>query len=393
MGGGIAYQSSLSGVPITMKDINQGALDLGMKEAMGILEKGLKRKKLDAKKMAKVVAGITPTLSYGDFKNSEVIVEAVVENEKVKKSVLQEIEKQTSPETVLTSNTSTISIDELAKGLQRPDKFCGMHFFNPVHKMPLVEVIKGKQTSPETVSKVVKYALQMKKVPIVVENCPGFLVNRVLFPYFFGLLELLREGVSYLQVDKVMEKFGWPMGPCYLLDVVGLDTGYHAGVIMADGFPDRMSSDKPSLLKLLVDNKRLGQKNGKGFYQYVPGKKGRIEKHVDPAAEALLASFAESKKEVTDEEIIDRMMLPLITESARCLEEQIVKTPMEVDLGAIYGLGFPPFRGGILKYADTVGLETVCEKASQYSSLGGCYTAPASMRKLAQENKTFYPTI
>ena len=184
-----------------------------------------------------------------------------------------------------------------------------------------------------------------------------------------------------------MEKFGWPMGPCYLLDVVGLDTGYHAGAIMANGFPDRMSSNKPSLLKLLVGSKRLGQKNGKGFYQYVPGKKGRVEKRVDPAAEALLASFAEGQKEVTDEEIIDSMMLPLITESARCLEEQIVKTPMEVDLGVIYGLGFPPFRGGVLKYADTVGLET--QKSFPILSLGGCYTAPASMRKLAQEKQNF----
>ncbi len=393
MGGGIAYQSSRSGVPIVMKDINQGALDLGMKEAMGILSKGLKYKKIDAKKMAQVVAGITPTLSYGDFSSTALVVEAVVENEKIKKSVLKEIEQKTSTETTLTSNTSTISIDELAKDLERPENFCGMHFFNPVHKMPLVEIIKGKKTSEETISKVVKYALQMKKVPIVVGNCPGFLVNRVLFPYFFGLLELLREGVSYQKIDKVMEKFGWPMGPCYLLDVIGMDTAHHAAAVMAKGFPERMGSSKPSLLQVLTDNKRLGQKNGKGFYQYTLNKKGRMEKTIDPAAESLLKSFATTTKEASDEEIIDRMMIPLITESARCLEEKIVTTPMEVDLGVIYGLGFPPFRGGVLKYADTVGLENICEKASQYSSLGGCYTPPAYMLKLVKEKKSFYPSI
>ena len=184
------------------------------------------------------------------------------------------------------------------------------------------------------------------------------------------------------------------MGPSYLLDVVGLDTAHHAASIMAAGFPERMASDKPSLLQLLTDNKRLGQKNSKGFYQYITNKKGRVEKVVDPAAEELLKSFAGGKtKEVSDEEIIDRMMIPLITESARCLEEGIVKTPMEVDLGVIYGLGFPPFRGGVLKYADTVGLSNLCEKASQYTSIGGCYEPPAYMLGLVKAGKTFYPTV
>lgn len=394
MGGGIAYQSAMSGVPIVMKDINSEALKLGLEEAAGILAKGHKRGKVDANKMTKVMAAITPTLSYGDFKGADVVVEAVVENAAVKKSVLNEIEHSVKDDCVIATNTSTISIDELAEDLRNPEKFCGMHFFNPVHKMPLVEVIRGSKTSDHTVAKVVSYALQMKKIPVVVNNCPGFLVNRVLFPYFFGLMELLREGVSFTRIDKVMEGFGWPMGPCYLLDVIGLDTASHASSVMSDSYPSRMASKEPSLLKLFLENKRLGQKNKKGFYEYVTDKKGRLQKVADPAAEALLKGFSGGEsKVVSDSEIIERMMIPLITESARCLEEGIVATPMEVDLGVIYGIGFPPFHGGVLKYADTVGLGAICEKISAYSSLGGCYEAPAILQKLVAEGKSFYSQV
>lgn len=393
MGGGIAYQSAMSKVPITMKDINQEALNLGLTEATSLLTKLHKIKKIDANKMTKVMSQITPTLSYGDFKQADIVVEAVVENISVKKSVLTDIEANTRENAVIATNTSTISIDDLAQDLSRPENFCGMHFFNPVHKMPLVEIIKGKNTSSSTISKVVQYALQMKKVPVIVNNCPGFLVNRVLFPYFYGLMELLREGASLMLIDKTMENFGWPMGPCYLLDVIGIDTAYHASSVMAKAYPDRMSSDKPSLLKLFLDNKRLGQKNKKGFYQYELNKKGKLQKNFDQNCQELLSTFVSSVKEVDENEIIDRMMIPLITESARCLEEKIVATPMEVDLGAIYGLGFPPFRGGILKYADSIGLGAVCEKISQYSSLGGCYEAPAILQNLAKEEKTFYPQV
>ena len=391
MGGGIAYQSACSKVPIVMKDINQGALDLGLKEASKLLAKGHKIGKLDATKMTNIMAQITPSLSYGDFFGSDVVVEAVVENFSVKKTVLEDIEKNISEDAVLATNTSTISIDDLAQGLSRPENFCGMHFFNPVHKMPLVEVIRGAKTSPKALAKVVQYALQMKKIPIVVNNCPGFLVNRVLFPYFFGLMELLREGVSFEQIDKTMEDFGWPMGPCYLLDVIGLDTAFHANAVMAEAYPDRMASDGPSPIRVFLDNNRLGQKNQKGFYKYEVDKKGRPVKKTDEETAALLHSFAGGQTaDVTNSEIIERMMIPLITESARCLEEKIVATPMEVDLGVIYGIGFPPFHGGVLRYADTIGLEAVCEKISQYSSLGGCYEAPEILNRLIAENKKFY---
>ncbi|MDF5015050.1 3-hydroxyacyl-CoA dehydrogenase NAD-binding domain-containing protein, partial [Vibrio parahaemolyticus] len=191
---------------------------------------------------------------YAGIENSDVIVEAVVENPKVKAAVLSEVESHVGDDTVITSNTSTIPINLLAKSLKRPENFCGMHFFNPVHRMPLVEIIRGEHTSDETINRVVAYAAKMGKSPIVVNDCPGFFVNRVLFPYFGGFSMLLRDGADFTKIDKVMErKFGWPMGPAYLLDVVGIDTAHHAQAVMADGFPERMGKQGRDAIDALFE--------------------------------------------------------------------------------------------------------------------------------------------
>ncbi len=212
-----------------------------MTEAAKLLNKQLERGKIDGLKLAGVISTIHPTLDYAGFDRVDIVVEAVVENPKVKKAVLAETEQKVRPDTVLASNTSTIPISELANALERPENFCGMHFFNPVHRMPLVEIIRGEKSSDETIAKVVAWASKMGKTPIVVNDCPGFFVNRVLFPYFAGFSQLLRDGADFRKIDKVMEKqFGWPMGPAYLLDVVGIDTAHHAQAVMAAGFPQRM---------------------------------------------------------------------------------------------------------------------------------------------------------
>ena len=349
MGGGIAYQSASKGTPIIMKDIRTEALELGMGEAGKLLGKLLERKTIDANKMAQVIASITPTLSYGDIDQTDLIVEAVVENPKIKKSVLGELETKVKAGTVLTSNTSTISITDLASDLKRPEDFCGMHFFNPVHRMPLVEVIRGSKTSSETIAKTVQYALQMGKTPIVVNDCAGFLVNRILFPYFFGFNKLLEDGVDFKRIDQVMEKFGWPMGPAYLLDVVGLDTAVHAAKIMADAYPDRMKYEGENIFDIMFKENRYGQKNGKGFYEYTMDKKGKPVKTLNAEVYSLIKKSTKQIIEVSDESIIERMMLPMIIESARCLEEKIVATPIEVDMGLLLGLGFPPFRAWTIK--------------------------------------------
>ena len=387
MGGGIAYQSASKGIPVVMKDINQPALDLGMGEAIKILNKGVQLGKLSAEKMAKVVATITPTLDYSAVAHSDIVVEAVVENPKIKDIVLQEVEGIISDDAILTSNTSTISIDLLATNLKRPEQFCGMHFFNPVHKMPLVEVIQGSKSSEQTVAATVAYATAMGKSAVVVKDCPGFYVNRVLFPYFRGFSLLLNDGADFRQIDKVMTKFGWPMGPAYLLDVVGIDTSYHCEDVLADGYPDRMSKLDGNVVETLFKADKYGQKSGSGFYNYSIDKKGKPKKEFDEAVFDLVGT---PSKEFDDQEIVERMMIPLIFEVVRCLDEGIVDSAAECDMALIYGIGFPPFRGGALKYADEIGLANLVKLAEKYKHLGAAYEIPQRVASMVANNESFY---
>jgi len=391
MGGGIAYQSASKGTPIVMKDIAQSALELGLDEASGILNKQLKRGRIDGKKMAKVLNNITPSLNYESVKDVDIVVEAVVENPKVKAMVLAEVEGHISENAILTSNTSTISINELAKSVKRPEKFCGMHFFNPVHRMPLVEIIRGENTSDETIATVVAYAAKMGKSPIVVNDCPGFFVNRVLFPYFGGFSKLINDGADFAQVDKVMEKeFGWPMGPAYLLDVVGMDTAHHAQDVMAKGFPTRMAKTERDSIDVMFEAQRFGQKNAKGFYNHSLDRRGKPKKDVAPEALELIATVSSGAKEFSSDEIIARTMIPMVIETVRCLEEGIIATPNEADMGLVFGLGFPPFRGGVFQYIDTMGVATFVELADSYAHLGEMYKVTDGMREKAAAGTTYY---
>lgn len=392
MGGGIAYQSASRGTPIIMKDIADKALEIGMGEANKLLSTMVDRKKMTPIKAGEVLSEIRPTLNYGDFGNVDIVVEAVVENPKVKKSVLADVEKIVKPGTIIASNTSSISIEDLSTVMQHPENFLGMHFFNPVHKMPLVEVIYAPKTSKEAIATTVAYATSMGKTAIVVKNCPGFLVNRILFPYFGGWTQLLRDGADFQKMDKVMETFGWPMGPAYLQDVVGIDTSHHVGDVLAEGYPDRMAKTYRTAMDVMYDAKRFGQKNGVGFYKYTTDPKGKPIKAVDEGTYALIKEVQpDGQKDFSDEEIVDRMMIPMIIETVRCLDESIVETAAEADMGLIMGVGFPPFRGGALKYADTVGLKTIIEKCAKYASLGKIYEPTESMKKMAAEGKLYYP--
>ena len=390
MGGGIAYQSAYKGIPIVMKDIAEPAIQLGLDEATGILEKRVSRGRMKPAQMAKVLNNIRPTLSYADIASVDLVVEAVVENPKIKGIVLAELEAQVKHDAVITSNTSTISIDLLAKSLKDASRFCGMHFFNPVHKMPLVEVIRGSKTSDETIATTVAYADAMGKKPIVVNDCPGFFVNRVLFPYFGGFGILLEQGINFSRVDKIMERFGWPMGPAYLLDVVGIDTAHHAQAVMAEGFPERMAGQGEAAVDLMFKEQRFGQKNKLGFYAYEKDKKGRLQKQIDHALVEKLAGLCENPIELSDEQIIDHLMIPLCLEVARCLEEKIVASPAEADLALVYGIGFPPFLGGALKYIDTIGLQNFCDKADALAAVSPLYSVPTQMREMAAQGETFY---
>ncbi len=390
MGGGVAYQSALKGTPILMKDIAQAGIDTGLNEAKKLLARRVEKGRMKADEMADVLNRIVPTLSYGDFKTVDLVVEAVVENPKVKDIVLREVEDVVREDAIITTNTSTISVNLLAKNLKRPENFCGMHFFNPVHMMPLVEVIRGEKSSERAIATTVAYAKAMGKTPIVVNDCPGFLVNRVLFPYFGGFIGLVRDGADFQKVDKVMERFGWPMGPAYLLDVVGMDTAKHAGDVMAEGFPERMKHEGTTAIDVMFEAKRLGQKSNEGFYKYETDKKGKPKKISDPAVYEMLKPVVSGNGEFDDQTIIERMMIPLCIETVRCLEDGIVETPAEADMGLIFGIGFPPFRGGALRYIDSIGLDEFCKLADKYADLGPLYHPTEGMREMAKSGKKFF---
>ncbi len=393
MGGGIAYQSACKDIPIIMKDIKQEALELGKTEAGALLLKQVKRGKIEPEEVTTTLAKIDTTLSYGDFAEVDLVVEAVIENKKIKSSVLAEVEQQVKADCILTSNTSTISITELAESLQRPENFCGMHFFNPVYRMPLVEVIRGEKSSDAAIATTVAYAEAMGKTPIVVNDCAGFLVNRVLFPYFAGFDALVRDGVDIQRIDKVMEKFGWPMGPAYLLDVVGIDTAHHASEVMAEAYPDRMSKEYKSATDVLYENERYGQKNNIGFYKYELDKRGKQKKIPDEDALRIIETVCVNSIQITDEEIIDRMMIPMCMETVRCVEEGIVDHPLDADMGLILGIAFPTFRGGALRYIEEVGMQVFCDQAEKYSHISPIYIPTKGLMKMAKKKETFYPKI
>jgi 3-hydroxyacyl-CoA dehydrogenase / enoyl-CoA hydratase / 3-hydroxybutyryl-CoA epimerase / enoyl-CoA isomerase len=392
MGGGIAYQSASRGVPIVMKDISATALDLGMSEARKLLTTAVETGRLTRDKADAIIGSITPSLTYEGFDDADVVVEAVVENLAVKQAVLREIEEIASPNAILASNTSSLRIGALAEGLRRPENFLGMHFFNPVPKMPLVEVVRGAKTSAQAIAAITAFAAAMGKTPIVVEDCPGFAVNRALTPYLIAFLRLVYDGAGFQEIDKTMEAFGWPMGPAYLIDVIGMDISHHVVEIISAGFAPRMDVPFETALEILLRDGRLGQKNGHGFFYYENDSKGRPRKEIDPDTERLLApGQPNGKTGIREEEIAARMMLPLILEAARCVEDGIATSPGQVDMCLILGLGVPRYLGGALKYADYLGLKTVVQRADGLAGLSPIYRPSERLRAMAAAGEVFYP--
>jgi len=391
MGAGIAYQSASRGIPVWLKDIRRSALQLGMAEVTAILTKALARETITVHELTQTLQIITPTQSNEHIAQPDLVVEAVVENKAIKQQVLTETEQKLAAHGILTSNTSTIPISELASVLRCPESFCGLHFFNPVPKMPLVEVIRGAQTSSDTIERVVAYALALGKLPIVVNDGPGFFVNRVLFAYLSGFRLLLAEGQDPYRIDQIMEqRFGWPMGPARLLDTIGLDTAHHAAQVMAQGFPERMALHGVDPVALLYAAGRLGQKSQQGFYRYRLDSRGKPREEPDTELAHLWYPPTQPVPCYSDDAIEARMMFPLLTEVVRCLEEEIIATPAEADMALLAGLGFPAFRGGPCRYLDQFGLSRFIDLLDDYAALGPLYSAPPRLSAMANQGEHFY---
>ncbi|MFM6926810.1 MAG: 3-hydroxyacyl-CoA dehydrogenase NAD-binding domain-containing protein, partial [Bdellovibrio sp.] len=335
MGGGIAYVAADKGIQVRMKDLNQDALGKGLKHASDLWMKLVKRKSIDKYQFQQKMDAVSVTTDYSGFKNLDVVVEAIVEDMGIKQKVIGECAGQMRPDAIIATNTSSLSVTEMSKGHPRPEFFAGMHFFNPVNKMPLVEVIRGEKTSDETIATIFELTKRMGKMPVVVKDGPGFLVNRLLLPYMAEAAFLMQEGMSIEVVDKAYVKdFGMPMGPFELMDEVGLDVCIKVLKIFKKSFGERI--EMAPCMEALEKSGRLGRKNGKGFYTYsADGKRG----DVDQTIYAALGLGAPTNPHQT-KECVERGIFAMVNEcSLALIEDRIVELPHEVDLGMIMGTG------------------------------------------------------
>jgi len=386
MGSGIAGTAvSQAEVDVRMKDADLGRVAQGILAARAILDDRLKRRRITRFEYARLVALLSGGDSYTGFGRAELTIEAVFEELGVKQQVLREVEAVLPSTGVFASNTSTIPITRIAEAARAPERVIGMHFFSPVAKMPLLEVIPGARTEPQTVSTAVAFGRRMGKTVIVVQDSPGFWVNRILAPYGNELGHLLAEGASIEEIDSMAVRFGFPVGPVTLLDEVGLDVAVKVAGVMQEAYGDHIIPPPGAGIAVLVKEGRLGRKSGRGFYTYKDGKK----RGVDDSVYDLLGVHPNGGPRPA--EILQRLVLPMVNEAARAVGEGVVRSPRDGDIGAIFGFGFPPFRGGPLRYADDLGAERVVTDLERLADRHGARFAPCDvLREQARNGTKFY---
>jgi 3-hydroxyacyl-CoA dehydrogenase/enoyl-CoA hydratase/3-hydroxybutyryl-CoA epimerase len=371
MGAGIAAASAEAGLRVRLKDVTPESAAKGLRTAHDILEKRAKKRKRPRHELRALTDRVEAAYEYTGFGNADLVVEAVFEDVEIKHRVIREIEGAIPEEAVLGSNTSTIPIGRLAEAAARPEKVLGLHFFSPVEKMPLLEIIVTDRTGPAVTATGHAYGKRLGKTPIIVNDAPGFYANRILSPYMAEAALLLEEGVRMEEIDRAMVEWGYPVGPVTLYDEVGLDVAEKAGKIMAAAFPERFPP--ATVIERMTADRRLGRKNGRGFYRYEDGKKAGP----DPAVYALLGS--PPARELPRREIQDRLALVMVNEAVRTLEEGVLRSARDGDVGAILGIGFPPFRGGPFWFVDQAGAAGVVARLRELEAEHGPRFAPARL--------------
>lgn len=384
MGGGIAQLiAAAADLPVRMKDVREDALTSGMAHAGQLFAKQVERRRLSAAESKRKMTLLSPTLDWSGFGDADLVVEAVVEKMDVKQEVFAELARHTPEGAVLASNTSSLSVGGIGAKTPHRERVVGMHFFNPADKMPLVEVIVPEGADPAAVNTVFDFAKRLGKTPVVVRDAPGFLVNRLLMFYSLESLWLLDEGFRIEDLDRAMTEWGMPVGPMALNDDVGLDVAGKVAHILHEAFPDRLPL--PSWLDRLAEGGRLGKKAGKGIYRYQDGERAGP----DPAVYGLLGVTPR----VTNADpgiVADRMVLPMVNEAARCLEEKVVASAGELDLALIFGTGFPPFRGGLCRFADQQGLGSIVATLERLAGTVGARFTPSDALRATAEAGGFY---
>lgn len=383
MGTGIAITFAQAGIPVVVIDSNDAAVEKAKQTVFGMFMYQVQKGRMTQEQAWKLGQSIQFTEDYSEVADADVVIEAVFEDMTVKKQVFEKLDQIVKPEAILASNTSTLDIDEMASSTKRPGKFVGLHFFVPANIMPLLEIVRGNDTSPETLATAFKLGKTLKKTAVLSTNAFGFIGNRMVFDYAKAAGALAEEGVSPTGIDAVAKKFGFPMGPFAMGDLSGIDVAWHIGKARPD-----IAGGRTNIVDRLVEMKRLGQKTMAGYFKYDKNVgKGR-EPIPDPEIEALFAEEAKkagiAPRTVSDEEILQRLTFALINRGAFLLEEGVALRPGDIDIVYVYGYGFPPHHGGPMWYADEVGVKTVYDKVVEF----GWEPAPL-LKKLAKENGKF----
>ncbi|MGG6194344.1 fatty acid oxidation complex subunit alpha FadJ [Pantoea allii] len=386
MGGGIASVSAINaGLPVRIKDISLQGINHALQTSWALLGKKVKRRQLSPAQRQQQMARISGGTDYQGFAHRDMVIEAVFEDLALKRQMVADVEAHCQPDTIFASNTSSLPIAEIAATAQRPQNIIGLHYFSPVEKMPLVEVIPHATTSPETLASTVTLARKQGKTPIVVADKPGFYVNRILTPYINEAMRCVVEGEPIDHIDRALVKFGFPVGPVQLLDEVGIDVGSKISPGLQQAYGERFAA--PSALDAVIQDGRKGRKNGKGFYLY--GSSRFARKKVDPAVYSLLKR--KPVKTQSGAQIAERCVLMMLNEAVRCLDEQVIRSPRDGDIGAVFGIGFPPFLGGPFHYIDRLGAAEMVSRLTRLEQQYGDRFAPCdALLRAAEQQTKFY---
>lgn len=390
MGGGIAYVTAIKGkLPVRIKDINANGINHALKYSWDQLEQKVRRRHLKPAERDAQLALISGSIDYRGFAHRDLVIEAVFEDLALKQKMVGEIEQYCAPHTIFASNTSSLPIGDIAAQAQRPEQVIGLHFFSPVEKMPLVEVIPHAGTSEQTIATTVKLAKKQGKTPIVVADKAGFYVNRILAPYIAEAMRMLVDGERVEDIDNALVKFGFPVGPIQLLDEVGIDTGTKILPVLEAAYGERFSAPA-TLIQAILNDDRKGRKNGRGFYLY--GVKGRKSKKQVDTAVYDLAGMSPRNARCSAEQIAERCVMLMLNEAARCVDEGIIRSARDGDIGAVFGIGFPPFLGGPLRYMDSLGAGEVVARLQRLAGLYGSRFTPCdALLQRAERGETFWP--
>ncbi|KAK4265780.1 hypothetical protein QN277_026789 [Acacia crassicarpa] len=380
MGSGIATALVLSNYPVILKEVNEKFLDAGVNRVKANLQSRVRKGQMTQEKFEKTLSLLKGVLDYESFRDVDLVIEAVIENVSLKQQIFADLEKYCAPHCILASNTSTIDLNLIGERTRSQDRIVGAHFFSPAHVMPLLEIVRTKQTSPQVIVDLLDIGKKIKKTPVVVGNCTGFAVNRMFFPYTQAALLLVEHGVDVYQIDRAVVKFGMPMGPFRLCDLVGFGVAAATGMQFIENFPER--TYKSLIIPLMQEDKRAGETTRKGFYVYDDKRKARpdpeLKNYIEKARSISGVNIDPKLVKLPMKDIIEMVFFPVVNEACRVLDEGIAVKAADLDISAIMGMGFPPYRGGIMFWADSLGSKYIYSRLEEWSKSYGEFFKPCS---------------